>query len=100
MIREHPSETVSATPSPMTAWLDLVAKHGPAHGVEWKDIEGKGPQFKIGHSSTGPAGPRYVDLDARLEAMNEQSVALHAMSLSRPRLAKARGSQAYRGEPA
>src|SRR5471032_3358740 len=66
------------------AWLDLVAKHGPAHGIEWKEVKGKGPQFKIGHLSTGPAGPRYVDLDARLEAMNEQGVAVHAMSLSQP----------------
>ena len=66
------------------AWLDLVAKHGPAYGVEWKEVEGKGPQFKVGHLSTGPAGPRYVDLDARLEAMDEQGVAVHAMSLSQP----------------
>src|SRR5688572_10122666 len=66
------------------AWLDLVANHGPAHGIEWKEIEGKGPQFKIGHLSTGPAGPRYVDLDARLQAMDEQGIAVHAMSLSQP----------------
>jgi aminocarboxymuconate-semialdehyde decarboxylase len=66
------------------AWLDLVAKHGPAHGIEWQEVEGKGPQFKVGHVSTGPAGPRYVDLDARLEAMNGQGVAVHAMSLSQP----------------
>ena len=66
------------------AWLDLVAKHGPAYGVEWKDVEGKGPQFKVGHLSTGPAGPRYVDLDSRLQAMDEQGVAIHAMSLSQP----------------
>ena len=66
------------------AWLDLVARHGPSHGVEWKEIEGKGPQFKIGHLSTGPAGPRYADLDTRLQAMDEQGVAVHAMSLSQP----------------
>ena len=66
------------------AWLDLVAKHGPACGVEWKDVEGKGPQFKVGHLSTGPAGPRYVDLGARLEAMDGQGVAVHALSLSQP----------------
>ena len=66
------------------AWLDLVAKHGPAYGVEWKEVEGKGPQFKVGHLSTGPAGPRYVDLGARIEAMDGQGVAVHAMSLSQP----------------
>ena len=47
-------------------------------------MEGKGPQFKVGHVMTGPAGPLYVDLDARLEAMNGQGVAVHAMSLSQP----------------
>jgi aminocarboxymuconate-semialdehyde decarboxylase len=67
------------------AWLDLVAKHGPAHGVEWKEVEGK-PVFKVGHVQTGPAGPRYTDLDARLQAMDEQHVAVHAMSLSQPML--------------
>jgi len=66
------------------AWLDLVAKHGPAYGMEWKEVEGKGPQFKMGHLSTGPCGPRFVDLDARIESMNEQGVAVHAMSLSQP----------------
>ena len=66
------------------AWLALLAKYGPAEGVEWREIEGKGPQFKVGHLTTGPAGPRFVDLDARLAAMDEQGVAVHALSLSQP----------------
>ncbi len=68
------------------AFLDLVAEHGPAHGVEWRMVEGKGPQFKVGHLMTGPLGPRYVDLDARLAAMDEQGVEVHALSLSQPML--------------
>lgn len=65
-------------------FLDLLARYGPAHGLEWREIDGKGPQFRIGHVVTGPTGPRYVDLDARLEAMDEQGVAVHALSLSQP----------------
>jgi aminocarboxymuconate-semialdehyde decarboxylase len=67
-------------------FLDLLAKEGPAHGLEWRMVEGKGPQFKIGHVMTGPLGPRYVDLDARLAAMDEQGVQVHALSLSQPML--------------
>jgi aminocarboxymuconate-semialdehyde decarboxylase len=66
------------------AFLELLAERGPAHGVEWHEIEGKGPQFKVGYLTTGPAGPRYVDLDARLAAMDEQGVKVHALSLSQP----------------
>lgn len=65
-------------------FLDLLAEHGPAHGLEWREVEGKGPQFKVGYLTTGPAGPRFVDLDARLAAMDEQGVKVHALSLSQP----------------
>src|SRR5258708_23977096 len=65
-------------------FLDLIAKHGPAHGFEYKMVEGKGPQFKHGHLMTGPVGAKFVDLDARLAAMDEQGVEVHAMSLSQP----------------
>src|SRR5207244_5589745 len=65
-------------------FLDLIAKHGPSHGFEYKIVEGKGPQFKHGHLIPGPVGPKFVDLDARLEAMDEQGVEVHALSLSQP----------------
>jgi aminocarboxymuconate-semialdehyde decarboxylase len=64
-------------------FLDLLASEGAAHGLEWKETE-KGPQFKIRHVITGPAGPRFVDLDARLAAMDDQGVAVHALSLTQP----------------
>jgi aminocarboxymuconate-semialdehyde decarboxylase len=64
-------------------FLDLLAREGPAHGLEWRDTEA-GPQFRIGSLTTGPAGPRFVDLDARLQAMDEQGVAVHALSLTQP----------------
>lgn len=66
------------------AFLKELARRGPAHGLEWREVEGKGPQFRYGHLMTGPAGPRFVDLDARLQAMHEQGVDVHALSLSQP----------------
>ena len=65
------------------AFLDLLGREGPAHGLEWKESE-QGPQFRIRSVITGPAGPRFVDLDTRLKAMDEQGVAVHALSLSQP----------------
>ncbi len=66
------------------AFLELLGAEGPAHGLEWRDVPGKGPQFKVGYLATGPVGPRYTDLDARLAAMDEQGVAAQALSLSQP----------------
>ena len=66
------------------AFLDLISKHGAEHGVEWKEVEGKGPQFKVGHLMTGPVGPNFRDLDTRLAMMDAQGVAAHAVSLSQP----------------
>jgi aminocarboxymuconate-semialdehyde decarboxylase len=66
------------------AFLDLVRGEGAAHGVEWRMVESRGPQFKVGHVVTGPLGPAYMDLDARLEAMDAQGVGVHALSLSQP----------------
>jgi aminocarboxymuconate-semialdehyde decarboxylase len=66
------------------AFLELLAQHGPAHGLEWREVEGKGPQFKIGYLTTGPADARFIDLDTRLAAMDEQGVKVHALSLSQP----------------
>src|SRR5258708_11213087 len=76
------------------SFLDVIAKHGPAHGFEYKVIEGKGPQFKHGHLMTGPVGPKFVDLDARLATMDEQGVEVHALSLSQPMVYWAEGELA------
>jgi aminocarboxymuconate-semialdehyde decarboxylase len=78
------------------AFLDLVAEHGPAHGFEYKIVEGKGPQFRHGHLMTGPVGAKFVDLDARLAAMDEQGVEVHALSLSQPMGYWGEGSLAQR----
>src|SRR2546429_3650583 len=77
-------------------FLDLIAKHGPSHGFEYRMVEGKGPQFKHGHLMTGPVGPKFVDLDARLAAMDEQGVQVHALSLSQPMVYWAKGDLGQR----
>jgi aminocarboxymuconate-semialdehyde decarboxylase len=64
-------------------FLELLGREGPAHGLEWQETD-KGPQFKYRHVVTGPAGPKFVDLDARLAAMDGQGVAVHALSLTQP----------------
>src|SRR2546426_12296536 len=95
MNHEHHAIDVHAHYFP-ESFLDLIAKHGPAHGFEYRMIEGKGPKFKHGHLMTGPVGPKFVDLDARLAAMDEQGVEVHAMSLSQPMVYWADGDLARR----
>ncbi len=65
-------------------FLRLIGENAAAYGIEWKMVPGAGPQFKIGHLATGPVGKRFVDLDTRLQAMDEQKLQAHAMSLSQP----------------
>jgi aminocarboxymuconate-semialdehyde decarboxylase len=65
-------------------WLAELERRGPAHGLVWEDVPGAGPRFRHGHLSTGPAGPRFVDLVARSEAMAEQGVSMQVLSLSQP----------------
>ncbi|MBI2319052.1 MAG: amidohydrolase [Betaproteobacteria bacterium] len=66
------------------AFLDLIAARAAAYGVEYRVVEGKGPQFRVGHLLTGPVGPRFIDHGARLAAMDEQGVEVHVLSLSQP----------------
>ena len=66
-------------------FLDLLGREGPAHGLEWRETPA-GPQFRIREVTTGPAGLRFVDLDERLRAMDEQGVAVHVLSLTQPML--------------
>lgn len=66
------------------SFLDLIAANAGSYGFEYRMVEGKGPQFKIGHLTTGPVVRKFVDLDARLEAMDGQGVDVHLLSLSQP----------------
>ncbi|HTO49273.1 MAG TPA: amidohydrolase family protein, partial [Burkholderiales bacterium] len=64
--------------------IALWREEGPRCGGEVADVEGKGVILRAGALATNPLGPRFSDLDARLQAMDEQGVAVHAMSLSLP----------------
>jgi aminocarboxymuconate-semialdehyde decarboxylase len=75
-------------------FLDLIAKHGPANGFDYKMVEGKGPQFKRGYMTTGPVSRKFIDLDMRLAAMDAQGVMVHALSLSQPMVYWAKGDLA------
>ena len=66
------------------SFLKLIGENAAPYGIEWKMVEGKGPQFRIGHLMTGPVGARFMDLDTRLAAMDGQHLEAHAMSLSQP----------------
>jgi aminocarboxymuconate-semialdehyde decarboxylase len=65
---------------------ELVAlwkAEGPRCGGEVGEAGGK-PVLKAGGLQTAPLVPRFTDLGARIEAMDEQGVAMHALSLSLP----------------
>ena len=64
-------------------WLALVEKEGAAFGAEYRVVDGK-RFLKIGDVQAGPFSPRFTEHEARLEAMDEQGVAMHALSLSLP----------------
>ena len=65
-------------------WLKELSKRGPRHGLDWQQAPGQGPQFRYGPLSTGPLGPRFIDLDARRTVMDGQGVGVQALSLSQP----------------
>ncbi len=64
--------------------IEIWKAEGPRCGGEVVEVPGKGPLLKAGPLQAGPLGPRFTDLDARIEAMDEQGVAMHALSLSLP----------------
>ncbi|MCC6473060.1 MAG: amidohydrolase [Burkholderiales bacterium] len=66
------------------AFLDLIGENAASCGIEWRMVDGKGPQFREGHVTTGPVGPQFVDLDLRLQAMDARNLEAHALSLSQP----------------
>ncbi len=63
--------------------IALWKAEGPRCGGEVGEVDGK-PVLKAGPVQAGPLVPRFTSLDARIEAMDEQGVAVHALSLSLP----------------
>jgi len=65
-------------------FLQAIAKAGPSCGAEIGEIPGKGMTLKVADIQLPPLSPQFVHMDARLEAMETQGVAVHALSLSLP----------------
>jgi aminocarboxymuconate-semialdehyde decarboxylase len=78
------------------SFLKLVGDNAAAYGIEWQMVEGKGPQFRLGHLVTGPVGKNFIDLDTRIAAMDAQRLEAHAMSLSQPMVYWAKADLAQR----
>src|SRR5438105_15252297 len=66
------------------SYLRLIETEGKASGAEYRMVEGQGPALKIGEVVTQPLIPKFIDIDTRLAAMDEQGVAVHVLSLSLP----------------
>ena len=64
-------------------YLALIRDRGAEFGAEYSLVEGQ-PFVKVREMVAGPLGPRFIDLDARLAAMDEQGVAVHLLSLTHP----------------
>ncbi len=78
------------------SFLKLIGENAAPYGIEWQMVEGKGPQFRLGHLVTGPVGKKFIDLETRLAAMDGQHVEAHAMSLSQPMVYWAKADLAQR----
>lgn len=65
------------------SYLEAVAHHGPDQGAEFVDLPA-GRALKVGPLFTGPIADRFVDLDLRLQDMNDNGVTLQILSLTQP----------------
>src|ERR1700722_10553457 len=66
------------------SYLRLVEQEGKASGAELVRVAGQGPSLKVGEITTQPLIAKFTDIDARIEAMDAQGVAVHLLSLSLP----------------
>ncbi|UJQ95134.1 amidohydrolase family protein [Mariluticola halotolerans] len=64
-------------------YLDAVAAHGEAAGAHFVDLKGT-QALKVGPLFTGPIADRFIDLDMRLEDMQQSGVSSQLLSLTQP----------------
>ncbi|MBV9483648.1 MAG: amidohydrolase [Acidobacteria bacterium] len=67
------------------SYLNLVAEEGKRFDASYRMTE-KGWFIKTPAASNGPLSPKFIDLKARIADMNEQGVAVQAISLTSPML--------------
>lgn len=66
------------------SYLELVAEEGSAFGVECRFDDSKGPQIQLSGKGSAPLEDRFIELDERIQSMDEQQVDVHALSLTAP----------------
>src|SRR5579875_2347822 len=67
------------------AYLDIIADEGKRFGASYHMTE-RGFFFKTPAGSNGPLPPKFIDLKARIADMDQQGVAVQAVSLTTPML--------------
>src|SRR5215469_4538542 len=67
------------------SYLDLVAEEGKRFNASYH-MSDKGWYIKTPAASNGPLSPKFIDLKARIADMDQQGVALQAISLTSPML--------------
>jgi aminocarboxymuconate-semialdehyde decarboxylase len=73
------------------AYLRLLEKHGAEHSAGCDMSNPEGVVIKAGPQLIPPLERRFVDLDLRIEEMNEIGVGVHALSLTIPMVGFAGG---------
>ena len=76
-------------------YFDLFNSEGQRYNAEFRMTE-KGFTFKTPAESNGPLSPRFIDLKQRLEDMDAQGVAVHALSLTGPMVYWAEGEFSHK----
>jgi aminocarboxymuconate-semialdehyde decarboxylase len=65
------------------AYLDLIAAEGGDFGARY--VAGPdGPSVRVGPLFAGPIRPKFIDIDLRVAAMDEQKVKIQTLSLTQP----------------
>jgi aminocarboxymuconate-semialdehyde decarboxylase len=96
----HTSDTLAQTQTPRSdgirvidihahyfpeTYLDLVANEGKRFDASYRMTD-KGWFIKTPAASNGPLSPKFIDLKARIADMDQQGVAVQAISLTSPML--------------
>jgi aminocarboxymuconate-semialdehyde decarboxylase len=77
------------------AYLKLIEAEGGPFGAKVEDTA-KGRTVQVGPLFAGPIHPKFVSIDERLQAMDEQAVAVQALSLTQPMVYWASGELSRR----
>ncbi len=66
------------------SFIRLMAEEGSSAGAHVTRREGAGPLLEVGILRAGPLARKFIDLDLRVAEMDEQGVAIQALSLTQP----------------